>query len=64
MTGRQLLASADNAMYADKISQLPDLNPDQREAFYAARELLRDAGIHRLRDVLKYALKYPERDNT
>lgn len=53
MTNSELLREADQAMYKDKLSQLPELNRTQRVLFGIGRLAFRLAGV-RQRDVGKY----------
>lgn len=53
MTASELLRAADEAMYKNKIEQLPELKRRQKFALYIASFILKKQGI-RLRDLPKY----------
>ena len=53
MTAAELTKLADEAMYVDKKSQLPELTPEQRRLLFAAQVCLKHAGLT-WRDAIKY----------
>ncbi|HET7320360.1 MAG TPA: GGDEF domain-containing protein [Candidatus Saccharimonadales bacterium] len=53
MTASELLRAADEAMYKNKVEQLPELKRRQKAALYVSSFILKKMGI-RLRDLPKY----------